>query len=144
MMRIFPTVAVFGNLDLTTGEAERKIAFYPSQAVSNKEGVLAFRNGIIFDTKNGVIRLGQEEKSVKHFIMTKNTLKGDVQSQSQLFHVDGEYAVVYMESYGQFIVMDMETFNSTYVQMFILEKYDKELFELVVSSPYSKIYKLKK
>jgi len=41
-------------------------------------------------------------------------------------------------------VMDSETFNSTYVQMFMLEKYDKNLFELVVSSPYSKIYKLKK
>jgi hypothetical protein len=48
-----------------------------------------------------------------------------------------------MQSYGQFIVMDTQTFNSTYVQMFILGKYNKELFELVVSSPYSKIYKLK-
>ncbi len=51
---------------------------------------------------------------------------------------------VYMQSYGQFVVMDNETFNSMYVQMFMLEKYDKTLFELVVSSPYSKIYKLKK
>ena len=143
MMRIFPTVAVFGNLDLTTGEEERKIIFYPSQAVNNKGGVLTLRNGIMFDTTKGVIQLGQDEKRVKHFIMTKNTMHGDVKLQSQLFHTDGEYAVVYMESYGQFIVMDLETFNSMYVQMFILGKYDKELFELVVSSPYSKIYKLK-
>ena len=143
MMRIFPTVAVFGNLDLTTGEEERKIIFYPSQAVNNKGGVLTLRNGIMFDTTKGVIQLGQDEKRVKHFIMTKNTMQGDVKLQSQLFHADGEYAVVYMESYGQFIVMDLETFNSMYVQMFILGKYDKELFELVVSSPYSKIYKLK-
>jgi len=144
MMRIFPTVAVFGNLDLTTGQEERKIAFYPTQAVSNQDGMLAFSNGIIFDTKNGVIRLGQDEKRVKHFMITKNTMKGDVQVQSQLFHVDGEYAVVYMESYRQFIVMDLETLNSMYVKMFILGEYDKNLFELVVSSPYSKIYKLKK
>jgi len=144
MMRIFPTVAVFGNLDLTTGNEERKMAFYPTQAVSNQGGILAFGNGIVFDTKNGVIRLGQDEKRVKHFILTKNSMNGNVQLQSQLFHVDGEYAVVYMESYGQFIVMDLETLNSTYVQMLILGKYDKNLFELVVSSPYSKIYKLKK
>ena len=30
MLNIFPTVSVFGNLDLTTGKAERKIAFYPT------------------------------------------------------------------------------------------------------------------
>ncbi|MDM5263711.1 peptide-binding protein [Sulfurovum sp. XTW-4] len=143
MMRIFPTVAVFGNLDLTTGKEERKIAFYPTQAVSNKEGLLTFSNGIVFDIKRGVIKLGQQEKDVKHFIVTQNTKDGKLQLQSQVYHADGEYVVVYMKSYGQFVIMDSETFNSMYVQMFMLEKYDNNLFELVVSSPYSKIYKLK-
>lgn len=144
MLRIFPTVAVFGNLDLTTGKAERKISFYPTQAVSNKDGMITFRNGIAFDTKKGKITLGQQKKGVKYFIITQNTKEGKVQLQSQLYHADGEYAIVYMKSYNTFVVMDVETFSSTYVQMFMLEKYDKNLFELVVSSPYSKIYKLKK
>ncbi len=143
MLRIFPTVAVFGNLDLSTGKAERKIAFYPTNAVSNKDGVIAFSNGITFDAKKGEITLGQQKTQVKNFIVTQNTKQGEVQLQSQLYHADGEYAIVYMKSYGTFVVMDSETFNSTYVQMFMLEKYDKNLFELVVSSPYSKIYKLK-
>lgn len=144
MMRIFPTVTVFGNLDLTTGKEERNIAFYPTQAVSNKDGLITFRNGITFDTKKGEIALGQQKKNIKHFIVTQNTKEGKVHLQSQLYHADGEYVVVYMQSYGQFVVMDTETFNSTYVQMFMFEKYDQSLFELVVSSPYSKIYKLKK
>jgi len=143
MMRIFPTVAVFGNLDLTTGQAERKISFYPTNAVSNKNGIIAFRNGITFNAKKGEITLGQQKKSVKYFIVTQNTKQGKMQLQSQLYDADGEYAIVYMKSYNTFVVMDSETFNSTYVQMFMLEKYDKNLFELVVSSPYSKIYKLK-
>jgi len=144
MMNIFPTVAIFGNLDLTTGNAERNISFYPTSAVSNKNGMIAFANGITFDTKKGEIELGQQSKSVKYFIVTQSTIEGKTQLQSQLYHADGGYAVVYMKSYGRFVVMDMETFNSTYIQMFILGKYDKNLFELVVSSPYSKIYKLKK
>ena len=144
MMNIFPTVAIFGNLDLTTGNAERNISFYPTSAVSNKNGMIAFANGITFDTKKGEIELGQQSKSVKYFIVTQSTIEGKTQLQSQLYHADGGYAVVYMKSYGRFVVMDMETFNSTYVQMFMLEKYDQNLFELVVSSPYSKIYKLKK
>ena len=144
MLNIFPTVAVFGNLDLTTGKAERRISFYPTSAVSNEEGILTFRNGIVFDSKKSEISLGQQKKSVKYFILTQNTKEGKIQLQSQPSAIDGEYAVVYMKSYGKFIVMDTETFNSVYVQMFILGKYDKNLFELVVSSPYSKIYKLKK
>ena len=144
MLNIFPTVALFGNLDLTTGKAERKISFYPTQAVSNKDGVLAFKNGITFDTKKGAISLGQQQINVKHFIITQITKDGKTQLQTQHYHADGQFAIVYMKSYGQFVIMDSETFNSTYVQMFMLEKYDKDLFELVVSSPYSKIYKLKK
>ena len=144
MMRIFPTVAVFGNLDLTTGKEERKISFFPTNAVGNKDGIISLANGIVFDAKNGLITLGQQKKNVKNFIVTETTREGKLNIQSQLYHMDGEYMVVFMKSYGQFLVMDEETFNSMYVQMFVLEKYDKKLFELVVSSPYSKIYKLRK
>ncbi len=144
MLNIFPTVAVFGNLDLSTGKAERRISFYPSYAMSNNNGILVMRNGIVFDTKQGEITLGTEKKAVKHFIITQNTKEGKIILQSQLYHTDGEYSVIYMKSYGQFVVMDNEIFNSMYVQMFLLGKYDKNLFELVVSSPYSRIYKLKR
>ncbi len=144
MMGIFPTVVVFGNLDLSTGRKERKISFYPTSAISQEDSIITFRNGIVFDAEKGEVVFGQQKKSVKYFIVTQNTKQGKVQLQTQLYSDDGEYAIVYMKSYGRFVVMDIETFNSTYVQMFILEKYDKNLFELVVSSPYSKIYKLKK
>jgi len=144
MLNIFPTVSVFGNLNLMTGEEERKIIFYPTVATDNKNGVIRFRNGIVFDAKNGQVTFGSKAGKVKNFIVTSNTKDGKTELKSQLYHMDGEYAIVYMQSYGKFVVMDTEIFNSTYVQMFMLGKYDKNLFELVVSSPYSKIYKLKK
>jgi dolichyl-diphosphooligosaccharide--protein glycosyltransferase/undecaprenyl-diphosphooligosaccharide--protein glycosyltransferase len=40
--------------------------------------------------------------------------------------------------------MDVATYQSMYIQMFVLGKYDKKLFELKVASPYSRIYKLKR
>jgi dolichyl-diphosphooligosaccharide--protein glycosyltransferase/undecaprenyl-diphosphooligosaccharide--protein glycosyltransferase len=98
----------------------------------------------MFDSRKGQITLGKQTKDGKYFVSTQNTKQGDTQLQSQLYNAEGEYSIVYMKSYGKFIVMDTETFKSTYVQMFVLGKYDKDLFELVVSSPYSKIYKLKK
>jgi dolichyl-diphosphooligosaccharide--protein glycosyltransferase/undecaprenyl-diphosphooligosaccharide--protein glycosyltransferase len=144
MMSIFPTVAVFGNLDLTTGKEERDFVFYPTQATGQNQGVLSFSNGIVFDANKGEIVLGQQTKSVKQFIITQNTTEGKVQVQAQNYQADGEYVVMFLKSYGQFVVMDTQTFESMYVQMFILGKYDERLFELVVSSPYTKIYKLKK
>jgi len=144
MMNILPTVAIFGNIDLTTGKEERKIAFYPSSVQSNKDGIIYLRNGIVFDIKKGTIEIGRSKGLVKNFIVTQNRIDSKTTLQSQMYHMDGSYAVVYMKSYGQFIVMDTETFKSTYVQMFILGKYDKKLFELVVSSPYTKIYRLKR
>ena len=144
MLAIFPTVAIFGNLDLNTGKALRNITFYPTTIQANTRGLLQLRNGIVFDANSGVLHFGRETKDVKYFIVTANQKDGEVALQSQLYHLDGEYAVVYMKSYGQFIVMDMETFNSMYVQMFILGKYDKRYFTPVVTSPYSRIYKLNK
>ena len=144
MLNIFPTVAVFGNLDLMTGQKKRKFIFYPTTALDNKNGILSFRNGIIFDAKTGQLKIGRETKNVKYFISTQNTKRDEIVLQSKLYHVEGEYTIVYMKSYNRFVIMDTETFKSLYVQMFILGKYDKNLFELVVSSPYSKIYKIKK
>lgn len=143
MLNIFPTVAVFGNLDLTTGEAIRKISFYPTVVMENKKGIITLQNGIVFDTLKGEIILGKSKKDVKYFIVAQNMKDGQTNLQSQLYHTSGEYAIVYLKSYGRFVVMDTETFKSTYVQMFMLGKYDKNLFELVISSVYSKIYKIK-
>lgn len=144
MMNIFPTVTLFGNLDLTTGKKERQIAFYPTSIMKTNKEMIQLRNGIVVNTKKGEITLGQQNENIKYFISTLNKNNGDIKHQTQLYHVDGNYAVVYMKSYGRIVVMDMQTFNSLYVQMFILGKYDKDLFELVVSSPYTKIYKIKK
>ncbi len=144
MLNIFPTVSVFGNLDLTTGKPERKFAFYPTRAIRNNNGVLAFSNGIGFDTQKGELLFGKQRVPVRYFMITENRKNGETSVQAQRYHPTGAYIVIYMKSYGQFVIMDIDTFNSMYVQMFIMGKYDKNLFELVVSSPYSKIYRLKK
>jgi len=143
-MSIFPTVMLFGNLDLTTGKPEREVVFYPTRAVKNDNGKVIFANGIRFDAQKGELLMGAETREVKQFIVTQNTNEGEVKLQSQNYHADAEHVVIYMQSYGQFVIMDSQTFESVYVQMFILGKYDPALFEPVVASPYSRIYKLKK
>jgi len=143
MMRIFPTVGVFGNLNLKTGKPLRNIAFYPTRPVQQQGALVMLQNGILFDSAKGVLKIGQKTVKVYKFDQAVLDNKGTTQVNSALMHLDGEMAVVYLKSYGQMIVMDRETYNSAYVQMFMLGNYDKNLFELVVSSPYSKIYRVK-
>jgi len=144
MLNIFPTVMVFGNLDLTTGQAKRKTAFYPTRAVRNNDKVVEFSNGIVFDIQKGELHLGKERVPVRAFVVTQLTKEGKNESQQQTYGNAHGWIVLYLKSYGRFVVMDEQTYHSMYVQMFLLGNYDKNLFELVVSSPYSKIYRLKK
>ncbi|MFT7824215.1 MAG: STT3 domain-containing protein, partial [Sulfurimonas sp.] len=144
MLNIFPTVSKFGNLDLNTGKPLRKMAFYPTGLKKKSDKALHFANGIVMDMQKGELRFGRQMQRVQYFIVADSAKGGKVRLQSQRYHADGQFAVVYMKSYGRFVVMDMETFHSAYIQMFVLGKYDKELFEPVVSSPYSKIYRLKR
>jgi len=143
MMRIFPTVGVFGNINLKTGKAERRIHFYPTTPLQQKGAKLLLQNGIVFDTVKGELEIGGSIKKVQRFDLVTLGKNAMPKVKSQLMHIDGDFCVVFLQSYGQIIVMDRETYNSAYVQMFMLGKYDKNLFELVVSSPYSKIYKVK-
>ena len=70
------------------------------------------------------------------------TIPQKVQVNQQPFASDG-LNVVFMASYGQFLVLDDYFFNSTYIQMFVFEHYDPNLFEPVILNPMMKLYKLK-
>ena len=49
-----------------------------------------------------------------------------------------------MKNYNRFIVLDNKMYNSMYIQMYVLENYDKTFFEPTILTPLVKIYKVKK
>ena len=49
-----------------------------------------------------------------------------------------------MQPYNMFLIMDNRMFQSPYIQLFVMEKYDPELFEPVIMTPLAKVYKLKR
>ncbi|MCK4441011.1 MAG: peptide-binding protein, partial [Sulfurovaceae bacterium] len=144
MMNIFPTVGVFSNLDLKTGHRKRNIICYPTGIARQKGSMVQFSNGIIYDVARGIVKLGKQDIKVYHEDIVGYRPNGKSMVQTQIKYIDGNICIVFMKSYGRVIVMDRETYNSAFVQMFILDNYDKNLFEEVISSPYSKIFKVKK
>jgi hypothetical protein len=137
-------VAVFGNLDLTTGKQKRNIVFSPGRPVKEQGNWTLLSNGLAIDLKQGLIQERGHNIPINKMVITQTTKDGYLKNMSKVFHADAKYSVVYMRDYNTMVMMDNETFKSAYVQMFMLEHFDSKLFELVVRSPYTKIYKLKK
>lgn len=145
MVSIFPTMALFSNLDLTKSSSRlRDVKFYQFYLRGKKGQIVYFTNGIKLDLEDGVIIDRKSQKTdIQSLDITYLDNRYNIKTLHKDFYQDGLRAV-FLKSYGLFLLMDEQTYHSNYVQMFLLGNYDKNLFELVVKSPYSRIYKLKR
>ncbi len=142
MASIFPTIAKFSYRDLMTGKEEIQPFFYKATDFKDLGSTIILGEGISLDKAQDLINIGKHSVPIKAFYTTKN-VNEKVLLNSRMIHENG-LNVLYAASYGAFFVLDDRAFNSAYVQLFFLENYDKNLYELVLSNPYTKIYKLKR
>ncbi|MDD3462299.1 MAG: STT3 domain-containing protein [Sulfurospirillaceae bacterium] len=142
MMSILPTVAQFSNLDVMSGKTVRQPFFFQSNRFSDAKGILDFGQGMVLDKAKGVLRIGNKEVFVKYFIQTGYTKEMKLTKEKRLVNEKGQLSIVYMQAYNTFLILDETMMNSTYIQLFVFEEYDKKLFEPILLTPYSKVYKL--
>ena len=143
MMRILPTIKRFSNLDLNTGKALSKPFFYSTQSFKQEKDQVSLGRGITWLMKENKLQLGNEKVDIGKYFTVGYTKKGKLKIDRKVINASGKYHIIYMSSYRNFLVVDDAYLNSLFVQMFVFENYDKELFEPVVLDPLSKIYKLK-
>jgi len=101
-------------------------------------------NKIVVDTKKGLVYFGDNDIKIRYFISTEINKSGDIKIYPKQYYKDGYLAVIYEKNSGRFIVMDIQTFASNYVQMGLIGNYNKDLFDLVIKSKYGRIYKVKR
>jgi undecaprenyl-diphosphooligosaccharide---protein glycotransferase len=143
MLNIYPTVKLFSNIDLMTGEMGKNPFFYQTTQFSENGEFIELGNGIRLSKKDGNLIVGNNNVKLKRFVKTTYISKEKLTVQTQEIAFDGTLSVIYMENYRQFLVVDEETYNSTYFKLFVLEEIDGEFFEPVTLTPLLKIYKLK-
>jgi dolichyl-diphosphooligosaccharide--protein glycosyltransferase/undecaprenyl-diphosphooligosaccharide--protein glycosyltransferase len=144
MIGIIPAIEKFSNIDLTTGKRERDVLFLPLYLKRSSKDSLIFHNGIKLNYKTGEFTTGRGLAKLKYFIISEIDNNGNIKIIPQPYDKKSAYVLVFLKNYGSYILMDIETFKSNFVQMFLLGNYDKELFDLVVKSPYGRVYRLKK
>lgn len=142
MMDILPTVALFSNLDLNSPDNRKESFFYTSSSIQDTGKTIELGNGISILKEKNMIKLGNQEVPIKSFYQVGYTPQNILQVNEQTFSSEG-LNIIYMASYGRFLVVDDAYLNSTYIQMFVFEHYDKNLFEAVSLDGMTKIYKLK-
>ena len=142
MMEIFPTVALFSNLDLTGKSQPQQPFFYSTRSVQDTGQTLELGQGLSIIKATSTLKIGTQSVPIKSFYQVGYDPQQKIQVNQQNFASEG-LSVIYMASYKQFLVLDDYYFKSQYIQMFVFENYDKTLFEPVVMSPMTKIFKLK-
>ena len=143
MMSIFPTVDMFSNLDLITGKQGTRPFFYVSKNFKDTGKTINLGNNITLHKQGGKIQIGKQTVPLKNFVMTQYDKKGKLQKTIQTINPKAKVSVIFMKNYNQFLVLDDRMYNSTYIQLFALENYDKDLFEPLILTPLAKVYKLK-
>ncbi|WP_187647895.1 STT3 domain-containing protein [Nitrosophilus labii] len=143
MMEIFSTVKLFSSIDLKTGKKTSSPFMFYSERFKDTKDLLIFERGVALDKKSGVLLIGKQKVPIKDFFTVGFTKDGKVVKQKQSLRKNAPLSVISLSSYQSFLIVDDEMLNSLYIQMFVFDNYDKDLFEPIVISPWSKIYRVK-
>ncbi|MDH4943492.1 STT3 domain-containing protein [Sulfurimonas sp. C5] len=143
MTNIYPTITYFSNLNLMNGVKYQDPFFYMSRNFQEIGNKIVLGENIFLDKSNLSITIGNKSVPIRRFVRTAYSQDKKLHVQSQLVNFTSNMNLIYLASYNVFIVLDEATYNSTFVQLFILENYDKELYDMVINTPGAKVFKLK-
>jgi len=115
--------------------------FYVTSLSSATGGALNLANGM--KIINGYLKAGRQSLPINQMISTVYDNKGILNKQLQRFNIGAPFYIIYMKNFNRVLILDKRMFYSTYVQLFVLENYDKDLYEPTILTPMVKVFKLK-
>jgi dolichyl-diphosphooligosaccharide--protein glycosyltransferase/undecaprenyl-diphosphooligosaccharide--protein glycosyltransferase len=143
MLDIYPTVKAFSNINLMNAKMKSSPLFYMSRVFKEEQSGINLGQGIFLDLQNSTITFSDQKMPIKRFVQTSYDKNMKFKKDVNILNIMADINVIYMSSYNTFLVLDEKTYNSLYIQLMVLEEYDKTLFEEVILTPHAKVYKLK-
>ena len=117
--------------------------FFVSRNFKDVGDSIILGSNISVNKKNLVVTIGKNKLPVRRFVKTVYDKQMKLQKSVQLVDFSSNLSLIFMSSYNTFLIVDEKTYNSLYIQLMVLEEYDKNLFEKVIVNPHAKVYKLK-
>lgn len=143
MLNIYPTISLFSNINLMNGEKLKEPFFFMSRNIKETPSSVELGHGVAINKADSTLNIGNKKVPIKRFARTMYDSNMQLHKDVKLLNFTGALNVIYMTNYNIFLVLDEDTYNSLYIQLMVLEEYDKTLFEKVIMSPNAKVYKLK-
>jgi undecaprenyl-diphosphooligosaccharide---protein glycotransferase len=142
MLGIFPIISKFSEIDLMSGEMEKEPFFFMTRYMQDRGNYIDLGRGVALDKNGTSVLFGDTRVPLKYFITTKYDNDMQLHISSEKINPDGELYAVFMSDYRQLLLLDGEMFNSTFVQLFVLQNYDEQYFKPIILTPFAKVYKL--
>jgi dolichyl-diphosphooligosaccharide--protein glycosyltransferase/undecaprenyl-diphosphooligosaccharide--protein glycosyltransferase len=143
MINIYPTISLFSNIDLMSGHKKKQPFFYVSRNFRDNGEKIQLAQNIFLDKRTLQLTLGKQTLPIRRFVKTEYDKNMHLKKHVQLVNLASDISVIYMANYNTFLIVDEATYNSLFIQLFVLQNYDKRLFEPVILSPSAAVYKLK-
>ncbi|WP_457746999.1 STT3 domain-containing protein [Sulfurimonas sp.] len=143
MLDIYPTVNLFSNIDLMNGRKGKAPLFYVATSMKDLGDKIQLGTNIFLDKKTLNLTLGNQTTPIRRFVKTRYTKDMRLEKSVQLVNFSSDISIIYMQNYNTMLIVDEKTYNSMFIQLMVLENYNKKLFEPVIFTPKVKVYKLK-
>lgn len=141
MLNIFKVVDLFSSIDLQSGKKYPGMYFFNGVAVKKSGNNIVLNNGIQISL-NGTVNLGIKKFNINKFITT-SFKTGTTNIKTETIDSNSPINVIFMQDFNRFLVVDERALKSLFVQMFVLDKYNHDLFEKVVNQHDVKIFKVR-
>ena len=144
MMNIFPVVTQFSNIDITDGKQLGELFFITSDRFVQDQSGVHMDNGFSISPSLLNLEYSGRKFAINTFYETSYDANGKLSVKEFNMDSSAQFYVIFMRDYGRFLLLDKTMLNSSYIQLFVFERYRPELFEPVILSPAVKVYKLKR
>jgi dolichyl-diphosphooligosaccharide--protein glycosyltransferase/undecaprenyl-diphosphooligosaccharide--protein glycosyltransferase len=139
MFDIFPTITIFSAINLKTGKV-RMPFIISTQVLSAAPTRLVFRNGMYMDVR-GLLHFKRDLIPI-NTLYVGDYIKNKYIVAKQTFNPQSNIYVIWYKPLNKVLIIDKKLLDSTFVQLFFFQHYDKKLFKPVILNPFVKIYQI--
>ena len=144
MIDMLPNILKISNIDIATGEEFwAPLAYIGYNIKIGEDGVsIIVGSECTLPSADPEYLIHDGKKMPINSYYQVGEVNGKLVKLSKQIDKNSKLYVIFLPDYQRILVLDETVFNSTFIQLFVLENYDKELFEPVYLSNSARIYKL--
>jgi dolichyl-diphosphooligosaccharide--protein glycosyltransferase/undecaprenyl-diphosphooligosaccharide--protein glycosyltransferase len=142
MTALMPTIGKFSTLDIMDGSSSPMPFFFFTRHFQDTSEMLHLNQSISLEKANGTVHINDQRVPLARMVTTRYDEKGTLVREVQSLQEGAQLSLIYMAPYRAFLLVDEAMYQSTFVQLFVLEAYDARYFTPISQMPWAKIYKI--